>query len=477
MTQPVRDDPFTAELRRIAAAVPQSQAAFRNRNDTTHRADETAAARLSAAATMADNQRRWTTEQMASVATSVNQGRASAPDEIDKGIAPQPSALLPDARAGLLAATDKARVGMDGIRDGGRSLLLWRARRSSIIGGIGIGALVLLALVGLFVGRRVVAARQAEATATAEAVAVITHEWETVAATRATATPEDEEPERTPTPDDDNPTPNPEDPTPRPTAAPTRTPRPTPRPSPTTAGPVADLGPELIEIGRTALGTPVEAVRFGDGDRVIVFVGGMHAGFAPATVALAQEAIAYFSHNPDEVPDGVTLFIVISASPDTTRAPGELAGRLNSNRVDANRNWGCDWTTDARFRGEVIPGSGGESEFSEPEVIALRDFILNNGAAAVVFWEARAEGGLVSPGNCGSRTEVSSRLASTYGAAAGYRVADFEIITNQELNGDSTNWLDSIGVPAISVLLPSYESTDRSDNLEGMRAVLGAFGG
>src|SRR5690606_6843743 len=104
-----------------------------------------------------------------------------------------------------------ARVGADGIRDGGRSLLLWRARRSSIIGGIGIGALVILALIGLIVGRRVVAARQADATATAEVVAAITRQQETLEATRATATPEDEAPERTATPAGAKPTADPDD--------------------------------------------------------------------------------------------------------------------------------------------------------------------------------------------------------------------------------------------------------------------------
>jgi hypothetical protein len=224
------------------------------------------------------------------------------------------------------------------------------------------------------------------------------------------------------------------------------------------------------------LGTPVEAVRFGDGENTVIFIGGLHAGFTPGTVVLANQAVVYFIDHPELIPAGVTLTIVLSASPDSPHAPGELAGRLNSNGVDPNRNWDCRWKKDAKWRNQVIPGSGGAEPFSEPEVRALADFIRDEGADAVVFWEALYTGGLVSPGNCFDRTEVSGELATRYGLAAGYAIADFEGETDLELNGDGTNWLDSIGIPAIAVLLPEYDTTDWQANLDGMLAVLEAYG-
>ncbi len=186
--------------------------------------------------------------------------------------------------------------------------------------------------------------------------------------------------------------------------------------------------------------------------------------------------MAHFTDHSEQVPEGVTLYIVISASPDTPHAPGELPGRLNSNGVDANRNWDCDWTADARWRNQIIPGSGGSAPFSEPEVRALADLIVAEEAAAVVFWEARATDGLVSPGSCGARTTVSGPLAVLYGTAAGYDIGDFEQTAGQLLNGDGSNWLDGIGVPAIAVLLPSYEASDWRANLNGMLAVLEEHG-
>jgi eukaryotic-like serine/threonine-protein kinase len=252
----------------------------------------------------------------------------------------------------------------------------------------------------------------------------------------------------------------------------TSTSMPTPLPPPTETA-------VLIEtqiIGQSVNNREIEAVRFGNGPNVVIFIGGLHAGAAPSSVALANRAISHFTNNLGDVPTNVTLYIIPNANPDTPFAPGELDGRLNANNVDINRNWDCRWVEDARWRNEVIPGSGGPAPFSEPETQALADFITGHDAVAVVFWEARATNGLSSPGFCEGRTPVSGSLATTYGQAAGYPIGDFEDLTNQELNGDGTNWLDSQGIPAIAVLLPDYETVDWPSSLAAMRAVLTTHG-
>lgn len=252
-----------------------------------------------------------------------------------------------------------------------------------------------------------------------------------------------------------------------PQAAPTDTASPEPSP---------DRGPETMTIGRSVQDKPIEAVRFGIGDNVIIFIGGLHAGFAPGTVALAQNAITYFTENPDQIPAATVLYIIPNANPDSPNAPGELNGRLNANNVDLNRNWDCRWDRDAKWRGNVVNGSGGPAPFSEPETQALRSFILNLNPKAVVFWEARATNGLSAAGACEGGPQVSQPVALTYGIAAGYPVEDFESLTNQELNGDGSNWLDSQNVPSIAILLPEYTSMDWNNNLAGMLATLDTYG-
>jgi hypothetical protein len=264
------------------------------------------------------------------------------------------------------------------------------------------------------------------------------------------------------------------------TSLPTLTPLPSSTASPAPTGEATATatpsGPRTEVIGYSAQNNPIEAVRFGDGGNAVVFIGGLHAGAAPGTVTLANRAIGHFSDNPDAVPAAVTLYIIPSANPDSPYEPGELAGRLNANDVDLNRNWGCEWVEDAMWRGNVIPGSGGPAPFSEPETVALRDFLLDVNPVAVVFWEALARDGLSSPGACNGRVQVSADLAELYGIAAGYQVADFEGLTDQELNGDATNWLDAQGIPAIAVLLPDYTGPDWFPNLEAMEAVLADAG-
>ena len=245
-------------------------------------------------------------------------------------------------------------------------------------------------------------------------------------------------------------------------AAPTDTPTPTPD----------DEGaPELVEetIGFSAGGLPIRLYTLGDEPRVVTLVGGIHGGFAPAGVTVVEQAMAHFEQNPDEIPDGVALHFIPNSNPDSDYAPGEVAGRLNANGVDLNRNFGCDWSSESTTSGG-IPLNEGSGPFSEPEAVALRDYFTDTRPAAVIFYEARANNGLVTPGECDGSIGDTGALAVAYATASGYvyKITD-------PVNGDASNWLISQGIPAFFVLLPSYSEltdTDWRDNLEGIRFTL-----
>jgi len=230
--------------------------------------------------------------------------------------------------------------------------------------------------------------------------------------------------------------------------------------------------PAPLVIGHSARGAPIEAFRFGDGPQKLVFVGGLAAGYAPSTVDLTRAAIDHFAARPEAVPPELSVIFIPAVSPDTPADPGEHPGRLNGNGVDVNRNWDCEWTPDPLWDGVARPGSGGPAPFSEPETVALRDFILAESPATVVIWYARASGGLVSPGGCGLVSLVSDGAAAAYGRGSGYRVQNFGDLPGAVVNGDATNWLDAVGIPAVSVLLPSLITTDWSNNLNGILAVM-----
>lgn len=250
--------------------------------------------------------------------------------------------------------------------------------------------------------------------------------------------------------------------------------------SSTAGGTVADTvdhGPLTFTLGSTSHGTPIEVHCFGNGPQKVLFVGGLTGGYAPSTSAVARQAVDYFTREPEKIPDGLTVFIIPLLSPDTITAPGEFEGRLNANGVDLNRNWGCEWTPDPLWGGQIRRGSGGPEPFSEAENRLLRDFILSENPAATVFWYARAQDGLVSPGGCGPSVLVSDDLTATFARTSGYRSANFGDMPGAVVNGDATNWLDSVGIPAVSVLLPSFTTVDWENNLNGILAAMAEYAG
>jgi hypothetical protein len=228
---------------------------------------------------------------------------------------------------------------------------------------------------------------------------------------------------------------------------------------------VADLGPETLEIGQAADGSPISAIRLGAGDNVAIFVGGFHAGYSPSSGTIAQRAAIELA---GKLPETVKVYIIPNANPTSEYAPGVRSSRLNANGVDINRNWDCEWSAEATFSG--LPIGSGSAPFSEPEVQALKSLVESVAPQAVVVWGARARSGLVAPGGCERETQISVPLALAYSRAAGYSLGTFD--PDNTVPGDVTNWLASQGIPAIYVLTPDYVDPDWPDNLRGIEAVL-----
>ena len=236
-------------------------------------------------------------------------------------------------------------------------------------------------------------------------------------------------------------------------------------------------------IGYSVEERPLTDIQFGSGPTHIVFVGGIHGGYEWNTILLAYDMIDYFTANPGDIPADVTLHIIPAANPDgqylVTAQEGRfspldvaadsLPGRVNGHGVDLNRNWDCNWTANALWRDQ--PTSGGAKAFSEPETMALRDFLLELNPVAVIFWHSAANG--VFAAGCTDVYQPSLNLAGIYGRAAGYPV--YETFTSYQVTGDAGDWLSLQGIPAISVELLNHESTDWSKNRAGVTAVLRQF--
>lgn len=264
---------------------------------------------------------------------------------------------------------------------------------------------------------------------------------------------------------------------------------PTPTPSPTltetttiTATPSATIPPtplvlsfrqNRLEIGRSVNGVPIEVVQLSQGSRPVVFVGGIHAGYAPNALALVEAMITHFQAHPAEIPPGIALYVIPNLNPDSPNMPGVVDGRLNANGVDLNRNWDCRWQANNNILGEFIANSGGAAPLSEPESQALQAFIQAIGPQAVLFWGSGGRGtGLASPGACEEISLVSAPLAQAYGRAADFNFVDGAIVqADTTLNGDVTNWLDRVGIPAAFIILPRFQDYNWEQNYAGIQAV------
>lgn len=246
---------------------------------------------------------------------------------------------------------------------------------------------------------------------------------------------------------------------------------------------VATPSYEFEVIGFSAQGRAIESFSFGEGDTHVLFVGAIHGGYEWNTAILAYQLLDYFLANPDSIPENVTLHIIPSANPDgivlvTGRegrftsanvAEDTVPGRFNGNNVDLNRNWDCDWSPEAFWRDNIV--SAGTGPFSEPENVALRDYILEIDAQVVVFWHSAL--GAVSPGRCaGIEHPASLELAAAYSQTSGYPVQYF---TAYAITGDASDWLVTQNIPSFAVELTTHEDIEFARNLDGVINVLNYF--
>ncbi len=258
-------------------------------------------------------------------------------------------------------------------------------------------------------------------------------------------------------------------------------PKPAPQQNTNTGAPAHSV------VGASVEGRAIESYTFGDGEKHIAFVGGIHGGYEWNTVLLAYRAIDYFTENPDAIPAGVKVTIIPAANPDglhsvvgtTGRFAAAIAppkeettgGRFNARGVDLNRNFACNWQPESTWRGNTV--SAGTAVFSEPEAQALRDFVQDGNPDAVIFWHSAADGVYGSECNNGILDETRM-VMNAYAAASGYPA--IESFDHYEITGDAEGWLASIGIPSVSVELKSHETLEWQENLAGIKALLSHYG-
>lgn len=251
---------------------------------------------------------------------------------------------------------------------------------------------------------------------------------------------------------------------------------------------VPEENEEETVIGTSVEGRDIVAYHYGEGDTEVLFVGGIHGGYAWNTSLVAYELMDYLEE-PDAVPEGVRVTVIPALNPDglyetlggegrfteaAVPTSGEklVAGRFNANEVDLNRNFDCDWKSSGVWQDKTV--SGGTEAFSEPESKAMRDYVNGNQPDAVVVWYSAAGGVFTSNCHSGVLPETTE-ITSVYAQASGYKA--YEEFDFYEITGDMVNWLASERIPAISVLLSTHSDVEWDKNKKGVAALLEYYAG
>jgi len=224
---------------------------------------------------------------------------------------------------------------------------------------------------------------------------------------------------------------------------------------------------ESFVFGESFGGRPLVAHRLGNGPIGRALIGGIHGGYEWNTTTLMSDTLDYLLAAPNLIPEALTLYVVPLANPDGAAAGTDAGnGRMNGNGVDLNRNWDYEWQPEATHG--TRPVDAGALPFSEPETIALRDFILDHNIEAVLFYHSA--GSVVFSG-AGRETSRTVALAKWMAEQTGYRYAP-EGVPSQITTGDAIDWLTTQGIDAVEIELSTHEDLDWENNLRGVLGFL-----
>jgi len=247
---------------------------------------------------------------------------------------------------------------------------------------------------------------------------------------------------------------------------------------------VKELGNPVYKIiGESVRGRKIESYTYGKGATKLLFVGGMHGGYEWNSAFLAYQFMDFLKENPDTIPNNLKITVIPSLNPDgvyeVTGKEGRFAlsdvstdkvilatGRFNAREVDLNRNFDCKWKPTGTWQSKTV--SAGETAFSEPETIALKNFVLENKPNAVIFWHSQANAVYASECEKGILPQTLD-IMEAYSKASGYpAIKSFDAYP---VTGDSEGWLASMNIPTITVELKTHDAVEWEKNLAGIKAL------
>ncbi|GAB4504790.1 MAG: hypothetical protein Fur0043_17840 [Anaerolineales bacterium] len=232
---------------------------------------------------------------------------------------------------------------------------------------------------------------------------------------------------------------------------------------------VLENGPRPIIIGYSVSGRPLEVYTFGQGEKQVMVVAGIHGGYEWNTIALADELIIYINKHPEIIPGDTTLFILRNMNPDGDARAHSVDGRVNDHGVDLNRNfpenWQAEWDRDGCW--DYAPTTGGSGPGSEPETHAVMNFLSAHKVIALISYHSAALG--IFPG--GEPWEAGSiEFARALAKVTRYPFPPID--TGCVYTGTLADYAVSLGADAVDMELRNHRDTDFSQNLKALKVLL-----
>jgi hypothetical protein len=209
--------------------------------------------------------------------------------------------------------------------------------------------------------------------------------------------------------------------------------------------------------------------RFGAGEIERMIIAGIHGGYEWNTIALADELIAHLDKHPELIPPDVALYILRSLNPDGEARARGVDGRVNDNGVDLNRNWPSHWQADWPRDGcwKYTPVTAGSGPGSEPETIALMNFLLEYHVDALINYHSAVLG--IFPG--GQPPDLASvSLAEAVDEVSTYPYPPID--TGCQFTGQLIDWASDNGIAALDIELTNHRDTDFEMNLRVLSVLL-----
>lgn len=165
--------------------------------------------------------------------------------------------------------------------------------------------------------------------------------------------------------------------------------------------------PEIVRLGSSVDGRPIELVSFGQSDDRVLVVGGIHGDEYGA--AVAHELVVSVRSDPDRLPPDRRLDVIETLNPDgRARNTRGNARNVDINRNMPSRNWAAQ--LDSQDFSSQKGCTGGTSAGSEPETQAFLRALKARYRLVVML---HSSGGIVDfdgPGGSAVAERIAKRI-------------------------------------------------------------------